>query len=440
MIVSAPIPAPISASGKLIRSVGLWGLMAMVLNGLIGAGIFGLPASVANSAGGWAPVIVLLVGLAMLPIVLVVARLARLFDGTGGPIQYVEAAFGTTAAFQIGWMQLLSTTASAAANVNLLADYALRGWGMPESSLQAHMGVVLGALLLIFIVNLNRTNGVARILGVLSVMKLAPLALLIVLAIPLVVSDGASVHPASTWSLSQAALLSAYAFTGFEGALTLAGEARNPKRDMPRAVVGVFLAVSLLYALLVWGYVATAYSPSATDTAPLSTMAMVLIGSAGAVLMLATATLSIFGNITNNMLFLSRRLLALEALGGLPRWFGQISPKDAVPRNAVIFIMAVLVGLSLSGGFAALAVLSVASRLIVYLGCIAALPVIERRHAPRGSVRTGLILAAAAATCLALIAGSEAKSWISLGVAAVIGIAVYSVTRAVRSRDPIAAI
>jgi len=337
-------------------------------------------------------------------------------------------------------MQLLSTTASAAANVNLLADYALRGWGMPESSLQAHMAVVLGALLLIFIVNLNRTNGVARILGVLSVMKLAPLALLIVLAIPLVVSDGASVHPASTWSLSQAALLSAYAFTGFEGALTLAGEARNPKRDMPRAVVGVFLAVSLLYALLVWGYVATAYSPSATDTAPLSTMAMVLIGSAGAVLMLATATLSIFGNITNNMLFLSRRLLALEALGGLPRWFGQVSPKDAVPRNAVIFFIVVLVGLSLSGGFAAVAVLSVASRLIVYLGCIVALPVIERRHAPSGSVRTGLIVVAAASVCLALIAGSEAKSWISLGVAAIIGIAVYSVTRTVRSRDPIAAI
>lgn len=430
---------PTFTNGKLIRSVGLWGLIAMVLNGLIGAGIFGLPASVANSAGGWAPVIVLLVGLAMLPIVLVVARLARLFDGTGGPIQYVEAAFGTTAAFQIGWMQLLSTTASAAANVNLLADYALRGWGMPESSPQAHLGVVLGALLLIFIANLNRTNGVARILGVLSVMKLAPLALLIVLAIPLVVSDGASVRPASTWSLSQAALLSAYAFTGFEGALTLAGEARNPKRDMPRAVVGVFLAVSLLYALLVWGYVATAYSPSATDTAPLSTMAMVLIGSAGAVLMLATATLSIFGNITNNMLFLSRRLLALEALGGLPRWFGQVSPKDAVPRNAVIFIMAVLVGLSFSGGFAALAVLSVASRLIVYLGCIAALPVIERRHAPSGSVRTGLIVVAAASVCLALIAGSEAKSWISLGVAAIIGIAVYSVTRVVRSRDPIAA-
>ena len=430
---------PTFTNGKLIRSVGRWGLTAMVFNGLIGAGIFGLPASVANSAGAWAPVIVLLVGLAMLPIVLVVARLAGLFDGTGGPIQYVEAAFGTTAAFQIGWMQLLSTTASAAANVNLLADYALRGLGMPESSLQAHMGVVLGTLLLIFIVNLNRTNGVARILGVLSLMKLAPLALLIVLTIPLVVTDGTSVHPASTWSLSQAALLSAYAFTGFEGALTLAGEARNPKRDMPRAVVGVFLGVSLLYALLVWGYVATAYSPSATDTAPLSTMAMVLIGSAGAVLMLATATLSIFGNITNNMLFLSRRLLALEALGGLPRWFGQVSPQDAVPRNAVIFIMAVLVGLSLSGGFAALAVLSVASRLIVYLGCIAALPVIERRHAPSGSVRTGITVVAAASVCLALIAGSEAKSWISLGIAAIIGIAVYSVTRAVRSRDPIAA-
>ena len=431
--MSKPAPSP-TTNGKLIRSVGLWGLTAMVFNGLIGAGIFGLPASLANTAGGWAPLIVVIVGLAMLPIVLVIAQLARRFDGTGGPIEYVDAAFGKTAAFQIGWMQLLSSTASAAANINLLADYALRGWGPADAGPGAHNAVVLIALLLIFVVNLNRTSGVARTLEVLSIVKLAPLLLLILLALPIIAGDGTTAHRATQWSPSEAALLSAYAFNGFEGALTIAGEARDPKRDFPRALVIVFVGVGLVYAMLVWTYLATAYVPGAVDKAPLSSAATVLMGATGAILLVATATLSIFGNVTNTMLFLSRRLLALEALGGLPALLGRVNNADAVPRNAVIFIMIVLVALSLSGGFVALAILSVASRLIVYLGCIAALPVIERRHPQSGSLPRNAITIAAAATCLALIAGSEAQSWVSLAVAAVVGAVVFRASRAYRAR------
>lgn len=429
---------PATNTGTLRRSVGFWGLAAMVLNGIVGAGIFALPAAVAGASGGWAPLIILLVGLAMLPVVLVFARLGQLFDGTGGPILYVEQAFGRAAAFQIGWMQVLSTTASAAANANVLADYALRWWTPGLADPVAHAGVVLGALLLMFAINLWSASGVARALGLVSVSKLLPLAIVILVALPTIIADGLSPQPATHWSLAQAMLLSAYAFTGFEGALTVAGEARDPRRDLPRAVVLVYLAVTLLYALLVWGYVAAGYAPGATDLAPLSTMAAVLIGGTGAVLMLATATLSIFGNVTNNMLFLSRRLLALEALGGLPAWFGRVSPVGSVPRNAVIFVMAALVALSLSGGFAALAVLSVASRLIVYLGSIAALPAIERQRGARLSPGMAAITVAAAAVCLALIAGSDLTSWISLAIAAAIGVMVYAVTTRRRGRPEVA--
>lgn len=406
----------------------------MVLNGIVGAGIFALPAAVAGASGGWAPLVILLVGLAMLPVVLVVARLSTLFDGTGGPILYVEHAFGGVAAFQIGWMQILSTTASAAANANVLADYALRWWTPGASDPIAHAAVVLGSLALMFAINLWSAGSVARALGLVTVAKLVPLALVIIVALPALAADGLSPQPATQWSLGQAMLLSAYAFTGFEGALTLAGEARDPKRDLPRAVLAVFIAVTFLYALLVWGYVATAYAPGRGDTAPLSTMMAVLVGGTGAVLMLATATLSIFGNVTNNMLFLSRRLLALEALGGLPRWFGRVSPTDAVPRNAVYFIGAVLALLSVSGGFAALAVISVAARLIVYLGCIAALPVITAKRGARLGRAMTVVTLSAALVCLALITGSELRSWLTLGIAAIIGIGLHIGTTMWRRR------
>ncbi len=425
---------PTPTSGKLVRSVGFWGLAAMVLNGLIGAAIFGFPANLAANSGGWAPIVVLLVGAAMLPVLLVMARLSSLFDGTGGPILYVEAAFGKTAAFQIGWMQVLSTTAAAAANVNLLADYALRGWGPVGESPAAHLVIVLLALGLIFVVNLNRTSGVARTLELLSVLKLLPLALLVVLALPMVITNGGALPSAEQWSPAKAALLCAYAFVGFEGALTIAGEARNPQRDMPRALVMVFIGVTLLYALIVWGYVTTTYMPGKIEKAPLAAMAAILIGSAGAAIILATATISIFANVLNNILFLSRRLLALEALDGLPAWLGRVNSTDAVPRNAVIFIMLVVTALSLSGGFAALAVLSVASRLIVYLGCIAALPVIERQGGHARSLPGNAVIGAAAITCILLIAGSELVSWLAMLAAAVIGGVIFMATRAHRHR------
>lgn len=438
MTLSPPGPAEQPATGSLIRSVGPWGLAAMILNGLIGAAIFGLPASVAQAAGIWAPLVILMVAAAMLTVLLVMARLAALFDGTGGPIQYVEAAFGRPVAFQIGWMQLLSTTAAAAANVNLLADYALRGWPAAGSSPWAHSGIVLAALSLILIVTLNRTSGIARTLAVLAVIKLVPLVLLVVLAVPMMVAEIgpalASARIPAPSSLTQAALLCAYALVGFEAALTVAGEARDPKRDFPRALVMVFVTVALLYALLIWGYVITTPATGVPDKAPLVSMAVALIGGIGGLILLATATVSIFANVLNNMLFLSRRLVAMEALGGLPALFGRIRAVDAVPRNAVISIMAVVVALSLSGGFVALAVLSVASRLIVYLACIAALPVIERRAGQSPSISGSAVIVAAAITCTGLIAGSEAASWRAMAGAALVGAILYVGNRLWRVR------
>ncbi len=201
---------------------------------------------------------------------------------------------------------------------------------------------------------------------------------------------GAAVRPATEWSLPQAILLSVFAFTGFEGALCIAAEARDPSRDFPRALVGVFLLVAMLYALLAWGYVATAYAPGQADKASLLTMATVLAGSAGAVTIVTTAVLSILGSVTVNTFLVSRRLLALERIEALPAWFGAIVAETGVPRNAVLFTVCVVVALAMSGGFTALAVLSVAARL----------------------------------TCVLLISQSEVRAWAGLGVAVAIGFAV----------------
>jgi basic amino acid/polyamine antiporter, APA family len=425
-----------ASSGQLVRGFGLWGLGALILNGIIGAGVFALPGSVAQFAGSWAPLAILGVGLAFLPVVLVFAALAGLFDETGGPIIYVREAFGTTAGFQTGWVQCLATTAASAANANVLADYMLRMLPAAQNAALAHGAVVLLAIGLAFAVNLLEIRNSDRWIKLITVAKLTPLVLLVALALPALAS-GPALLPAGEWSLAQAILLSVYAFTGFEGALCLGGEARDPQRDFPRALVAVFLFTVTLYSALAWSYVATAYAPGPADKASLLTMGTVLAGGIGAAAIITAAVFSILGNIITTPMNTSRRLLALEQIGMLPRWFGVIHAGSGIPRNAVVFTYAVAALLALSGGFAALAVLSVAARLVVYLACAAALPVVRRRRGMPVPARLIAIVAAALAIGLLLIAQSDLKAWAALALAISIGFAIKGVAAPAAKRGAV---
>ncbi len=419
-------------SGQLLRSVGLWGLAAVVFNGMVGAGVFSLPGAVAQNVGVWAPWIVVAVGLALLPVVLGMTTLAGMFDRTGGPMTYVAEAFGPVAGFQVGWLANLSSCAAAAANANLLADYVLSAAPDALNTPLAHACATLASLALALAVNLSSARRSAGVLRLISLGKFAPLFWLLALAVPALISPAGMAKPGQSWSPIQAALLAAYAFTGFEGALTQAGEAHNPRRDLPLAVLGVFVAVVVLYAALTWGFVAVAYDPGTPAKAPLAHMGELLAGRAGLALILAGASLSILGNIIGIVLISSRRLFTLEEQGSLPRWFGWIDPVNGVPRNAVLFFGVVLVILSLSGGFKALALLSVASRLLVYLASMAALPVIRKgRGLPRFAPRD-LFVVPGAPVCLAMLSQTQPAAWLGIGVAMLAGFLIMAAARRAR--------
>lgn len=423
-----------SENGELVRSVGFWGLAAMVFNGMVGAGIFSLPGTVSQNVGPFAPLIVLGVGLAFLPIVLGMILLARMFDRTGGPVAYVGEAFGPVAGFQVGWLGSLSSGAALAANANLLADYVLSAAPKAVGGPAAHGALVLVTMATVLIVNLFSARRSAGVLGVLSLTKTAPLLWLLVLATPMILHpSAASAMVSQTWDPLKAAVLAAYAFIGFEGALTPAGEARNPERDLPRATFFVFLAVVGLYALVTWGFVAVAYDPHLPAKAPLTQMGEALAGHAGLLFMLLGATLSILGNIISVGLVGSRRLVALEEQGTAPRWFGWINPRNGVPRNAVIFFISALTVLAMTGGFKVLAVLSVATRLLVYLASLAALPVIRSKRGLPAFRSVDLLVLPAVPICLLLLARTELDAWIRMAIAMAVGIAILLAAQRARA-------
>src|SRR5262249_10183475 len=115
--VETPISQP-SSPPKLVRAVGLVSLTAVAVNGMIGSGIFLLPATVAGLLGPWSPLPYLVSGMAALFIILCFAEVGSRFERAGGPYLYARTAFGPFVGFEVGWMFLLARFTAFAAISN----------------------------------------------------------------------------------------------------------------------------------------------------------------------------------------------------------------------------------------------------------------------------------------------------------------------------------
>jgi amino acid transporter len=425
------IPTEQSKSG-LRREIGQLGFGAIALNGTIGAGIFALPAIALERAGLFSPWIYVACGVLIMAIVFVFARVASYFSDTGGPVTYATRAFGPFVGFQAGWLLTLSRAAAFAANAHLMVTYA--GWFWPPlADGTAHLvgvGVVCVLLTAINIVGIRQ--GMIAIFA-LTVLKLLPLVLLVFLGISQTnpeIFAAADIPPLD--SLGETMLIVFYAFVGFESAVIPAGEARNAKRDIPLALVRTILAITVFYFLIQIVTISVAPEVAGSRT-PLADVAMILMGSIGAGILTLGAVFSITGNLTSSMLSAPRMLYAMGQLGSLPDWFGRVHPRFHTPSNAILFYAAFSIILALSGGFVLLAVISTIVRLMVYVMCIATLPVLHRKLGEyEGQFRLygGMTVPAIALLIsIWLMTHASQQSWLTTGGFMVLGGVLYLVTR-----------
>lgn len=425
------IPTEQSKSG-LRREIGQLGFGAIALNGTIGAGIFALPAIALERAGLFSPWIYVACGVLIMAIVFVFARVASYFSDTGGPVTYATRAFGPFVGFQAGWLLTLSRAAAFAANAHLMVTYA--GWFWPPlADGTAHLvgvGVVCVLLTAINIVGIRQ--GMIAIFA-LTVLKLLPLVLLVFLGISQTnpeIFAAADIPPLD--SLGETMLIVFYAFVGFESAVIPAGEARNAKKDIPLALVRTILAITVFYFLIQIVTISVAPEVAGSRT-PLADVAMILMGSIGAGILTLGAVFSITGNLTSSMLSAPRMLYAMGQLGSLPDWFGRVHPRFHTPSNAILFYAAFSIILALSGGFVLLAVISTIVRLMVYVMCIATLPVLHRKLGEyEGQFRLygGMTVPAIALLIsIWLMTHASQQSWLTTGGFMVLGGVLYLVTR-----------
>jgi amino acid transporter len=411
------------------QEIGRLGYSAITLNGVIGAGIFGLPAIAAARTGAFSPWMFPLCGALILTVVLSFARAASFFRNTGGPIVYASHAFGPFVGFQTGWVSYLSRIAAMAANTNLLVTYAGWYWPMLNSGWTRAAGIIM---VLVSLTALN-TIGVRRgmtTVYVLTFLKMLPLLLLVLLGLPHLGPELlTSAELPSPGTLGETILILLYALVGFEGAVVPAGEGRNPRRDIPRALTSTVVTIALLYFLI--QAISFAVTPDlASSETPLADAAQVLMGTAGAALLTLGAVFSISGNISASILSGPRMTYALARDGVLPAWFSHVSPRFHTPSNSVLFYGAISLVLALSGTFIWLAVMSTLVRLLAYGICIASLPRLEKvigEHEGQYRLPGGwLIPVIALLLCLWLVTQASMTAWLTVLAFIALGSALYA--------------
>jgi amino acid transporter len=396
-----------SGGPALRRELGRWDLTAIGVNQVIGGAVFAVPASLALSLGAWSWVAVGLVGVFAMAIALNFAEAGSRVEGSGGPYLYTRAAFGRFVSFEIGWLawvvRVTSWSSILAVLVNALGFY----WpSLAEGGLRA--AVITAVVLLIMAINIRGIRQSSLVVNAFTIGKLTPLLLFIALGLPHVSSGAIRPEALPAWvNVPPAALLLIFVFGGYEVIPVPAGEARDPRRSVPFAMIATIAIVALVMtlaqavALGVWPGLAASGSQT-----PLADAAAIFIGPWGAAMMIAGATVSVAGNNMGAALTGSRMLFALAEQGDVPPVFGRIHPRFQTPDVAIAVTCLTTLALALAGTFAGLAAVSAIVRLLVYAGTCASVLVLRRQSRAPFTIPFGPVVPVIALlACAAILSG-----------------------------------
>ncbi|MCA0200382.1 MAG: APC family permease [Proteobacteria bacterium] len=422
-----------NGGSSLRRAITPFGAALLVLNGMIGAGIFVLPASVSAATGAWAPWLFLAVGLFFITIALSFAELASYFRDSGGPVLYAGTAFGPAAGFASGWMLWLGRVTAIAANINVVMTYLEPTWlWLADGPWRVPFIAAVCAVLVV--TNIVGVKQGVRTVAMFTVLKLIPLLVLTALGL-FAIGPNAMPGPApSLGAMGTAALLFIYAFVGFEAALVTAGETRDPRRSLPRALVVTVAGTALLYWLLTLVYVAVLPAGGA-EGKTLSDAAALLAGPAAAAIMTFTAIFSVAGNVASAMVTSPRMTYALAENKWLPRWFGHVHKTYATPDNSILLFGVAVFLFAASSTFVFLAAASSLARILIYILCILALPKLRRtlpKDAQEEAYRLpGGLLIPGIAFLLCVIASTQAAlaTWTIVAGIVAIGMGLFWLAR-----------
>ena len=427
----------------LIRAVGVRGLTAGMVNYMIGAGIFLLPATVAARVGGAAPYVYVICAIAMGTIVLCFADAGSRVSLSGGTYAYAEVAFGPFIGFVVAMTLWFSTVLASAAVANIFVDT------LSQISPRFGQPVVRnGTLILIYAafaaINIRGVRMGSAAVQTVTAAKLMPLLILIGVGLFAINARNLAwtgMPPAG--EVARTAVILIFAFIGIESALTPSGEVREPARTVPRALFAALVLVTLIYIGIQIVAQGVLGAELATNTrAPLAETAKRLLGSGGQMLVILGTAISTLGYVAGDVLAAPRGIYALGRDRLLPSAIGSVHPRYRTPHVAILIHSVFCLAFALSGTFEKLLVLAVITTLIVYLICCLAAIQLQRRDVrdegavpfkvPGGPV----IPLIACAIVVWLMTASTRQEVLAMGVMLVAETVVFLLMRARRVPGP----
>ena len=366
------------AENKLVRGLGRWDLTAIAINLVIGTGIFILPAEVAGLIGSFSIFAFILCAVIVGLIVLCFAEVSSRFNATGGMYLYAKEAFGPVVGFEVGWLYWVVRVATFAANCNALLIYL--GFFFPNvGEGWPRIAVITFVVGLITLVNLLGIRESAIMTNLFTVGKLVPLLLFVAIGMFFVQPANFNFAPALEYDKFTFAILPLiYAFVGFEAAVIPAGETKDPKKNLPFALLTALAIVTVLFILI--QIVAIGTLPGLAESKrPLADAAAQFIGPFGATFIAFGALISILGNLNGGFLASSRLPFAMAEQQDLPAILAKTHSKFRTPYVSILITSIVILILTIQTSFYKAVAIAVITRLLVYATTCIALPVFRRR-------------------------------------------------------------
>ena len=414
---------------KLVRGLGRWDLTAIAINTIIGTGIFILPARVTGLIGSYSLFAFVACALIVGLIVLCFAEVSSRFESTGGMYVYAGEAFGSVVGFEVGWLYWIVRVASFAANCNAFLIYL--SFFFPEANAgAARVGIISVIVLGMTVVNVIGVRESAILTNIFTVSKIVPLLTFVAIGVFFVQPSNFTLGPVPEYGkFSEALLLLIYAYVGFEAAVIPAGESKDPRKNLPFALIAALVFCAVLFMLVQIVAMGTLENLAASER-PLADAATQFMGSFGGVFIAIGALVSILGNVNGGFLSASRLPYAMAERNELPQVFGRIHERFKTPYVSIILTAAVVLILTIQSSFFAAVTIATVTRLLVYATTCLALPVFRyRKNVPAAEFKAPMGIPVAVVSILLILWLLTDKKVISeslpILIAAALGLVIF---------------
>jgi amino acid transporter len=412
-------------------------MVLLVINGVIGSGIFGLPKNAFKEIGIWSIAAFLVCAVAVFVIILCFAEVSSRFDKTGGPYLYALSSFGPIPAFLTGWLLLLTRFITYAALINLLVTYlqVFSDWFTLPS---ARIITIIGLTFFLAYINHVGVKNSTRVNNFLTIAKLLPLLLFIIVGFFFIKEENyqAKEFPAFG-SFSSTVLLLVFAFGGFESVLVNSGEVKDPEKNLPFSLLLAALIIASIYMLVQIVSIGVLPTLASTDK-PLADASQTMIGKTGAFIITLGAMFSITGTLNAIMLVGSRLPFAFSEEDQFPKFFSFIHPKYKTPTWSLLLFMTITILISLNYDFLKAASISAITRVMIYAIVCVTLIILRKKRSEQTQffkIKYGNVFAILGVLiAIWLLSSAKQNELIAVAIALGIGLVIYIITLAFKKK------